>query len=262
MKKEILLPEVNSERWLSLEDLPNEEWRDVVGYESAYKVSNCGRIKSIGRYKFVGKDKILKESSNYGYMLVDLCMNNKTSIKRVHRLVATAFIDNPKNHPIINHKDENKANNCVENLEWCTNKHNSNWGSCRDKISKRIKYSGRNYCKYDTNGNLVKTYYSLTDITKDGYNYQQVLLCCHGKNNVCRGYVWRFEGDPFGLYKIKVKPKVYKYSINGKLIKIYDNMQQASKDNNLHINYFSYRHQHKNAGGMQIGNNVFSFKPL
>ena len=105
-----------------------EVWKDVHGFEEAYQVSNFGRIKRKKRTDSSNrtrKERIMSPSiySN-GYMNVELRMNNKKRRTSVHRLVAEAFIDNPLNLPQINHKDENKVNNHVSNLEWCTARYN------------------------------------------------------------------------------------------------------------------------------------------
>ena len=92
-----------------------EQWRDIEGFDGLYQVSNQGRVKSL-KY---GKEKILKgvKSCN-GYLTVGLCKDGKEVRKYIHRLVAEAFLPNPQNLPQVNHKDEDKTNNCVENLEW------------------------------------------------------------------------------------------------------------------------------------------------
>ena len=107
----------------------NEIWKSVKGYEDYYSVSNLGRVKSNDRQRLgIGgsirncKGKILKANPNQsGHLIVNLYDNEGRSKKAlVHRLVAIAFIENPDNLPCINHKDEDKTNNCVDNLEWRT----------------------------------------------------------------------------------------------------------------------------------------------
>lgn len=111
-----------------LEDSLQEEWKDIKGYEGLYQVSNIGRVRSIDRIttniggrKNLYKGRILRLNMiKVGYLYAHLCKNNKVKAFRVHRLVASAFIQNPNNYPQVNHKDKNKANNIVNNLEWCT----------------------------------------------------------------------------------------------------------------------------------------------
>ena len=99
-----------------------EIWRDIDGYEGLYQVSNKGRVKSL-KY---GKERILRPGwKTGGYLFVILCKNGNQSKQRIHRLVAQAFIPNPNNKPQVNHLDENKKNNCVDNLEWATAKENT-----------------------------------------------------------------------------------------------------------------------------------------
>lgn len=100
-----------------------EEWKDIPGYEGYYKVSNMGNIKSFKRN--IEKGTVLKTiMGKRGYPLINLTIDGKSSQFLIHRLVATCFLDNPDNLPIINHKDLNKTNNYVNNLEWCTYRDN------------------------------------------------------------------------------------------------------------------------------------------
>ena len=97
----------------------NEKWKDIKGYEGLYQVSNFGNIKSFY------KNKILKPViENTGYNQVTLVKNRKKRKHYIHRLVGFHFIDNPNNFNELNHKDGNKCNNCVENLEWCSRRYN------------------------------------------------------------------------------------------------------------------------------------------
>ena len=97
-----------------------EEWRDIPGYESFYQVSNLGNVRSI-RFN---KIRNMKSWDSHGYRAVELCMNNNRYTVGIHRLVALTFIPNPENKPEVNHKDRNKSNNNVENLEWVTQSEN------------------------------------------------------------------------------------------------------------------------------------------
>ena len=138
-----------------------EEWRDIEGYEGLYQISSLGRVKSFPRPTTPGGIlKTIKRKD--GYCSIKLSKNGKVKKVLVHRLVAKAFIPNTNNLPIINHKDENPLNNNVDNLEWCDNKYNGNYGTVKERIGqasrKRIKYRdslGR-FCKGDDlNGNSM-----------------------------------------------------------------------------------------------------------
>lgn len=118
-----------------MEKVVKEEWRDVPGYEGIYQVSNCGRVKSCTRTRKGKGNSIVLVPEKYlklrtdkdGYKEAALSLNGKIKYYRVHRLVAMAFIPNPLNLPVINHKDENPANNFAGNLEWCDNRYNTNY---------------------------------------------------------------------------------------------------------------------------------------
>lgn len=126
-----------------------EIWADIPGWEGKYQVSNKGRVKKLAGFYFCGHrgeqiretpEMIMKQFvRNKGYLGIRLSNGVERKTYLVHRLVATAFIPNPDNLPQVNHKDENPSNNCVENLEWCDNKYNCNYGSHPENISNRNK---------------------------------------------------------------------------------------------------------------------------
>ena len=133
--------------------MQDEVWKDIPGYEGLYQVSNLGRVKSMSRqkkhsYNSVAqlKEKILTPINICGYHRVILRKNNKAHNKFIHRLVAEAFIDNINNYNEVNHKDENKTNNRVDNLEWCSHKYNINYGSGNIKRSIKEKITKRGDC--------------------------------------------------------------------------------------------------------------------
>ena len=167
-----------------------ELWKDIEGYEGRYQVSSLGRIKSLRDNHGNYREKILDIKPNKcGYKEVRLSKNSKKKPYLVHRLVAIHFISNPNNYPQINHKDENKSNNCVSNLEWCTQKYNNNYGTHNKKISEKFK--GVNNHRYGTlavNRRKVqcittgKKFNSIKEAS-DYYSVNRVTIseCCKGK---------------------------------------------------------------------------------
>lgn len=174
--------------------MTEEVWKDISGYEGLYQVSNLGRVKSLTReitnngMSYLINGKILKENKlANGYLKVCLSANGNSKLHYVHRLVAQAFIPNPNHYPMVNHKDEDKTNNLVENLEWCTAKYNNAysdvWRSRRKKI-----------LQFSKNMLLINTYISQCEAErKTGINQAHISECCLGKRKTAGGYVWRFE---------------------------------------------------------------------
>lgn len=148
-----------------------EVWRDIPGYERHYQVSSAGRVRSVKR-----TPRILKTGFQpNGYERVCLWMDGQKKSKMVHRLVASAFIANPKNCTDINHMDEDKANNDVSNLEWCDHRYNMNYGSVRAKIAEAnrcrvIREATRRKLSLDTsrrrwiNDGLTERYVYVEDV--------------------------------------------------------------------------------------------------
>ena len=121
-----------------------EEWKDINGFEGFYQISTMGRVRSLDRVVHCGYGKCRKERGRLlklaicksnGYFIVVLRRDNKPKTCLVHRLVADAFILNTNDLPEVNHKDENKLNNNVTNLEWCTHKYNQNYGTHNQRMS-------------------------------------------------------------------------------------------------------------------------------
>lgn len=158
-----------------------EIWKDIEGYENLYRVSNLGRVKSLN-YRRTGKEKIIKLGIIKGYLCAHLCKDGKQKQYLIHRLVATAFILNPNNLLEINHKDEDKTNNRVENLEWCSRHYNINYGHRNQKISKKVL--------------CVETgvvYPSTMQVERElGFSQGSISKCCLGKLKTCGGFHWRY----------------------------------------------------------------------
>ena len=126
-----------------------EEWKDIANYEGIYQISNMGNVRSLDRIvhpnnQYLQKGKILKPLDNGKYLFVTLRKDGVKENKYIHRLVAEHFLLNPLFYNEVNHKDEDKHNNCISNLEWCTHSYNMNYGTRNEKISKTKKAGGSN----------------------------------------------------------------------------------------------------------------------
>lgn len=155
--------------------------RPIPEHESYY-ASRDGDILSIKSYMNNGKIKRLVPFATYlGYHQITI----DGKVTRKHQLIAKTFIPNPHNYPIINHKDENPANNCVDNLEWCTYKYNSNYGNAKVGRSKKV-------AQMDFAGNVIKTWDSIRDAARGGYVRYLVSDCANGKIKSYRKFIWKF----------------------------------------------------------------------
>jgi len=199
--------------------MKTEIWKDVPGFEGIFEVSNMGRVKSYPRNGTDG-GMLIGYTNKLGYRRVLLRSNNIRKYIFVHRLVASVFIPNPMNLPIINHKDENPSNNWDDNLEWCTVKYNTNYGGClkkrsktrtgykhtsvaREKMSKtcieRAKrgilspYSKAVY-QFDLNGLFIKRWGAVTDVTRElGYSHSLISRAANGILKTAKGYTWSYD---------------------------------------------------------------------
>lgn len=170
-----------------------EIWKDIEGYEGFYQVSNYGRVKSL---KF-GKEKILKHRRNtFGYLEIVLCSGGKPKSFKIHRLVAKAFIPNPNNLPQINHKDENKENNCEWNLEWCTPSYNINYGKRNERVRQTETNNtnrSKQVCQYTLDKQIIKVWQSINECKRNGFSCGNISQCCNGKRIQYKGYKWEFK---------------------------------------------------------------------
>lgn len=205
-----------------------EIWKDIEGYEGLYQVSNEGRVKSF----WSGKEKILKQHNCKGYLEVGLYKKeDKQKYKLIHRLVAETFIPNPNNLPQINHKDENKTNNSVDNLEWCSRSYNINYGSRNEKVGKKnsISLKGKKHSnewkkhmseimtgkklsenvkkllsklkskpivQLTLDGKFIKEWASSTEAAATlGFNHSNISACCNGERKTHKGFKWMHKSD-------------------------------------------------------------------
>lgn len=161
------------------------EWRDIPGYDGEYQASDTGLIRSYknGHYHQMA----LKLNKKQGYYYVILYMRNKAATRTVHRLVASAFIPNPDNLPQVNHIDEDKTNNNVANLEWCTAKHNN-------EHSKHRRYKPVNV--YEPDGELLATFTSERALAQFlGVSKGAVCSTLKGDHSSCCGFVLEYAKE-------------------------------------------------------------------
>lgn len=218
-----------------------EIWKTIKGYEN-YQISNLGNVYS----SFVNR-KLSPGKTQDGYYYVGL--RDENSVRKnlfVHRLVAQAFIPNPENLPIINHKDENPSNNTVENLEWCSYSYNNTYNNSH---LKRGMKQGDETFQYNINGELVKTYYSARLASKTLGISNSNIDEATKKQGFSHGYIWskvpltkeqvisnyKKHLEVFCNYDISeyarknFSKKVLQYTKDGKFIKEYPSCQEAGR---------------------------------
>lgn len=187
----------------------NEEWRPVKGYEGLYEVSNMGRVRSVDRitavtrgdttYEVPYKGKMLTpQEIRHGYLGVQLFGRGGHATRNmkgfsVHRLVAEAFLPNPDNLAEVNHKDEDKQNNRLDNLEWCSHRYNSNYGNCQKK---RVRIGADNphsirLAQLTKDGEVVRIYDSINEARRAGYGLGNIYKYFRGQYSHAYGYKWK-----------------------------------------------------------------------
>ena len=181
-----------------------EEYRDIKGWEGLYQVSNKGNVKSLertvrsGKGYRVTKEIILKPKKTIsGYLYVGLWKESKVKRHYIHRLVAEAFLENTENLSEINHIDENKENNCVENLEWCSSKYNCNHGT----RNRRIAEANTNHPKMSKpviaiskESGLILEYPSTHEASRQlGIAQQSIVECCKGRLKTSGSFYWMYK---------------------------------------------------------------------
>ena len=175
-----------------------EIWKPISGYEGIYEISNLGRVKRLtGRNGAVLKEgHILKPNNSRGYLYVGLSTaNSGKATTLVHRLVADAFVPNPNGYHEVNHKDENKMNNCADNLEWCSRAYNMAYGTAR--LRQGVSY-GKPVSQSTIDGITIAVYCSAETAGKlIGVDPSSIHKCCKGKREQAGGYVWNYTEREF-----------------------------------------------------------------
>jgi len=188
-----------------------EIWKDIKGFEGSYQVSNLGNIRSLTRKvnTFYGvrtvKGKILKPlKTNTNYFRVDLKQNQKHNYLSIHKLVAETFIPNPNNYPVINHKDNNPLNNCLDNLEWCTQSYNVQYAykngnakpttGCFKKGN--IPHNRKKVNQYSKDGKFLRTFISIKEAASSVDTVpSNINQCLSGSTKTAKGYIWRYANE-------------------------------------------------------------------
>ena len=177
--------------------MEKEIWFPVVGYEGLYEISSFGRVRSLN-YNRTGQTKVLRTHTNTrGYLTVDLYKNRKNKTFTIHKLVASAFLPNWFDDEQVNHRDENKENNNVDNLEWCDSKYNTNYGTRNKRISES-KTNGKlskPVLQYTKTGELVKEWPSANEAGRNGFDQGHISACCRGNTRLktYKGFIWRYK---------------------------------------------------------------------
>lgn len=185
-----------------------EQWKDVVGYEGIYMVSDLGRVKSLERFTShykgglsLQKEYIKKSSNSNGYLVNGLTKDGILTSWKTHRLVGNSFIPNPKNKPYINHKKGNKKDNRSIMIEWNTSSENSKHahstglhkGSHYGLIGK-LNPNGKPVLQFDLNGNFIQEYDTITIASEKTKVYaQNISYACNGKYKQAKGYIWKYK---------------------------------------------------------------------
>lgn len=172
----------------------HEIWKDIEGYEGLYQVSNTGKVRSFrksNKYYWHDYHELNPSVLKHGYSVVTL-YRSPADRRRflVHTLVAKTFLPNPDNLPCVNHKDENKQNNDVSNLEWCTYSYNNSYGTARIRARKS---RSKMVHQYTLEGEWIATYFSATMPAKIlNISPSCIRDCCKGKTDCSGGYKWSY----------------------------------------------------------------------
>ncbi|MBQ2175564.1 MAG: HNH endonuclease [Alphaproteobacteria bacterium] len=188
---------MNEDIWKHVNYADIEYWKAMPNYEGIYMISSWGRVKALpskvhihNAGDYYTKEKILVLCKNSGGYYIFRSRDHKSI--SVHRMVALAFLGGPPNPDknVINHKDENKTNNRVDNLEWCTTKYNVTYGAA---IQKRVEKQSKKVAQYSLDGTLVAIYPSASEAARQtGFEQSLISAYCRGERKTAYGYIWKY----------------------------------------------------------------------
>ena len=185
--------------------MKGEIWKDISGYEGLYQVSNMGNVKSLertvwnnrGYYKTI-QERILKgRKVSNGYLQVQLCQDGKAKNYLVHRLVASAFLENPMGYTEVNHIDEDKTNNCAKNLEYCSRSYNMTYNGRAKKVGKKVAEKlSKPVIAIDKRTGLIIEFVSVHEASRQtGIDQGNICACLKGRYKSCGGFYWMYKNN-------------------------------------------------------------------
>lgn len=181
-----------------------ELWRDIKGYEGLYQVSNLGRVRSM----LYGKVRILKpEKTRWGYLRVNLYKNGKNIHYSIHKLVWETFNGSVPDDYEINHINEDKTDNRLENLNLLSHCQNLNWGTRNQRVSEKQMNDperSKHVSRFTLDWILIEEYPSLNECRRNGFNQAHVVDCCNGKRKTHKGFRFLFTADADEIIKNKI----------------------------------------------------------
>lgn len=182
----------------------DEIWKDIPGYEGIYQASDSGKVKVLSRivyvsrsgyrtgsYSYVAPEKIMKPSIRTNYLCLTLTKDGQKYNHTVHRLIARTFLDNYSDALEVNHKDENKLNNCIDNLEMCTRIYNKNYGTGNIRSA---RHRSKPVQQLNKEGIIIREWNSINEACRQtGVSVKDIWRCCNNEKATAKGYKWRYK---------------------------------------------------------------------